>query len=350
MPAPPASRPWSRVRRLMPRLPLQIQVPVVHQQGSKHHDPRLCGVMGIRPVDAVHEIVDAIPVEFVPQPPVVPLALHHDIVQDSLEVGQVESAVAVLPLEPLAIPPAALFHPAPHVHHVDEQPVRRFHVRGVGGDPDSEQLVVQIHQLASDGVSPCAQLRAGRHVSVDSGEQASLRVGHEVEISHDDRTAHLHRVPLGHPRHHRCDVACPLRDSVRIDAAVEKPIVLRQPAERPSIRLAAPAPASPLVARNGGGLAVQLLRSEQPSGPGVAKRDPTHRIGVLDGVRTEPLREHELDQQILEIVSSPAGEAAPESSRSGALLPWAPGRCVITSASAALTPPCSSAWCRSEDS
>lgn len=72
------------------------------------------------------------------------------------------------------------------------------------------------------------ELRDRRHVGVDAGEQPALGVGQQVDLAHDDRAAHLCRVPLGHVCHHRSHVARPLRDAIRVDPAIQQSIVAGQ--------------------------------------------------------------------------------------------------------------------------
>ena len=84
--------------------------------------------------------------------------------------------------------------------HVDEEPVRCLHVRRIGRNLNAEQLVVQLDELVPDGS------RYRRHVRVDAGEQPTVRIRQEVDLAHDDRAAHICRVPFGHPGHYRRDV------------------------------------------------------------------------------------------------------------------------------------------------
>ena len=256
--------------------------------------------MRIREVGVVHEGVESLPIEVVPPIPVFICHLLPGAVQDAFKKKMVPADIATPPLEPVF--PCL----APARRRVDKESVGRRHLRRIGPDLKSEQLVVQFDELALDGVGV-------GHGRADASKQPSLRLGQEIEFTQHDRTTHLHCVALGHPCHHRGDVPPPLRHSVRVDAAVKQAIVAGQGAGpavliRPGV--GRPFPLKPC---DGSGLARQFLRRQQPSGAGIVQRHAAYRVRVGDRVGAKPLRHHDFHQQILEVVGVPtAREAAPE--------------------------------------
>ena len=175
----------------------------------------------------------------------------------------------------------------------------------MGTDLDPEHLLVQLHELAPDGVGR-------RRVLVDPCEEPLLRPGSEIEVAGDHRARNLHRVPLRHPGHHRGEVPGPLRYPVGIDAAVEQSIVVGQPARPFQVWPPLVDSSLPPDPGEGVGLAGQLLGREQPPRPGVPERDSPRRVRVLDRIRTEPRGENHFHQEVLEVVRRSAVEAAPE--------------------------------------
>ena len=288
------------------------------------------------------------------------LVRHYRAIQDAVEEGPVVGPSACPRIEPPVVRLARA------IHLIDEEPIRALHIRGVRGDLDPEQDLVQFHQLVPDGnlpggafavrfdrdteprklvaglvrpghdldqvasrsrnldrdfhrcVTPQSEVvtvrapaiirrrqllqlaarndstRGAAHVQpvemdvavnriapapvvvgegqshglgprrqrsaqrerlllgpgtgpdlersfqlhtrprreVNPGEQPPLRFGSEEEVPHHDRTAHLRRVSPGHTRHHRRDIPGTFRDSVGVDASVQKAVPTRQRIQR----------------------------------------------------------------------------------------------------------------------
>ena len=214
-------------------------------------------------------------------------------------IAQVEPVETDVPVPPLPVPII-----------VAEGQSNRFRP-GPDNGPSTDS--VSLSDREPDSISSKASSSMpGVTVAIDSREEPPLRVRKQEQLAHHDRTAHRRRVSFGDSRHHRREVPCPFRDAVRIDAAVQEPVVVGQRARLPPFRMADGDPAFPRHSGEGGRLLRELLRGEEAPCPCGAKRDVANRVRLLERVRAEPPRERHLDEQVLEVVRAPGPEPLPE--------------------------------------